>query len=133
MNTIEVDFDVWKELTNRRSSEEVTYNDVLRELLELPVKVKKTITLQSSIARRYDWVTKGVHFPDGTEFRANYNGQMYYGKVEKGRLVVNDKRFNSPSAAAKSITDNSVNGWTFWECRMLGQSNWQMIKSLRRR
>ena len=132
MKSIDIDFEVWKELTKQRSSEEVTYNDVLRNLLNLKGIVKKTVTLRSSISKQYDWATKGVYFPDGTEFRANYRGQMYYGKVEKGRLVVNGNRFNSPSAAAMSITGNSVNGWTFWECRMPDQSNWQIIKSLRR-
>ena len=37
--TIEIDFDVFKELTNRRKTENVSYNDVLRELLNLnPLK-----------------------------------------------------------------------------------------------
>jgi hypothetical protein len=30
---IEVDFEVFKELTNRRAAESVTYNDVIRDLL----------------------------------------------------------------------------------------------------
>jgi hypothetical protein len=80
---------------------------------------------------RGDWLTKGVRFPLGTEFRANYKGQIYHGKVEDGNLVVNNKRFDSPSAAAREITGKSVNGWTFWESRMPGASKWQMITSLR--
>ena len=36
MATIEVDFDVFKALTMKRSSEEITENDVLRGLLGLP-------------------------------------------------------------------------------------------------
>ena len=35
MTTIEIDFDVFKELTIRRTTESVTYNDVLLELLGL--------------------------------------------------------------------------------------------------
>ena len=123
MKSIDIDFEVWKELTKHRSSEEVTYNDVLRKLLNLKGIVKKTVTIESSISKRYDWATK--YFPDGTEFRANYRGQMYYGKVEKGKLIVNGKRFNSPSAAAREITGNSVNGWTFWECRIPDRSRRQ--------
>ncbi|MCK4815154.1 DUF4357 domain-containing protein, partial [bacterium] len=56
----------------------------------------------------------------------------YYGKVEPGALVVDNTSFNSPSAAAVKITGNPVNGWTFWECRMPGESSWRMIKSLRK-
>ena len=128
--TIDIDFDVFKELTHRRLSEDVTYNDVIRELLGL--SIKRNVPLVGSTTGRGDWVTKGVRFPLGTEFRATYKGQTYHGKVEDGNLVVNNKRFDSPSAAAGEITGKPVNGWTFWESRMSGGSKWQIIKSLRR-
>jgi hypothetical protein len=35
MVALDVDFDVFKALTNRRATEAVTYNDVLREILGL--------------------------------------------------------------------------------------------------
>jgi hypothetical protein len=131
MMNIEIDFDVFKELTNRRATENITYNDVLRELLGLdPLKVAG---LSSDIAPSTGaWTTKGVTFPAGTEFRANYKGQTIFGKVETGFLVVNGKRFDSPSAAAVSITGNMVNGWIFWECRLPGKTSWQIIKTLRK-
>jgi len=132
MANIEIDFDVFKELTNRRATENVTYNDVLRELLGFePLKATAAgPTLESSADA---WTTKGVTFPAGTEFRANYKGQTILGKVESGLLVVNGKRFESPSAAAVSITGNMVNGWIFWECRIPGKTSWQVIKTLRKR
>ena len=131
MKTIEIDFDVYKALTLLRTSEDVTYNDVLRELLSLSPK-KSPDDLTGSAPITGEWVSKGVHFPNGTEFRANYKGQTYYGKVESGALIVNNIRFYSPSSAAVSITGNLVNGWLFWECRLPGESTWQMIKSLRK-
>jgi hypothetical protein len=131
MNTIEIDFDVYKALTLRRAAEDITYNDVLREVLGLSPK-KSLAYSPASVPGQGDWVTKGVRFAVGTEFRASYKGQTYYGKVESGELVVNGKRFDSPSAAAVAITGNPVNGWTFWECRAPGKSSWQMIKSLRK-
>ena len=131
MMTIDVDFDVFKALTLRRSTEEVTYNDVLRELLGLSPQ-KSPVPLVTQVSGQGDWVTKGVRFPSGTEFRASYKGQTYYGKVESGGLVFDNKRFHSPSAAAVAITGHPVNGWTFWECRMPGKSSWQMIKSFRK-
>lgn len=130
MPTIEVDFDVFKAITVRRPSEEVTENDVLRDLLGLPPKKPRATTTSSGPAPG-DWVAKGVRFPAGTELRAHYKGQTYLARVEGGALVVDGKRFDSPSAAAMSITGNPVNGWTFWECRLPGQTRWQMLKALR--
>jgi predicted CopG family antitoxin len=130
MHTIEVDFDVYKQLTIRRATEEVSYNDVIRELLGL--KQGKAATPKAVIASSAeDWVAKGVRFPAGTDFRANYKGQIHTARVEVGSLVVNGKRFDSPSAAAVSITGSPVNGWRFWECKLPGKS-WQFIESLRR-
>jgi hypothetical protein len=114
----------------RRISEEVSYNDVLRDMLGLDPK-KNSTTATDTATGQGDWVSKGVRFPNGTEFRSTHKGQIYYGKVETGVLVVEKKRYNSPSSAAVAITGNPVNGWTFWECRMPGKSSWQMLKSLR--
>lgn len=127
MNTIEVDFDVYKALTLRRENEEVSFNDVLRDLLKLGAKPKSAYSGAAG-----DWVTKGVHFPAGTEFRATYKGKEHTGRVEGGALIVDGKRFGSPSAAAVAITKNPVNGWSFWECRYPGRSSWALITSLRK-
>src|SRR5436309_11117620 len=107
MPTIEIDFDVFKALTARRSSEEVTENEVLRQLLRLPPRSSPTV--QSDSPGPDDWVTKGVRLPVGTELRATYKGQTYLARVASGALVHDGKRFNSPSAAAMSITGNPVN------------------------
>lgn len=130
MQIIEIDFQVFKEITARRKSEDITPNDVLRELLGLePKKRLKAQKVQSG----KPWVTKGVFFPHGTEFRKSYKGQMYYARVDDGALVINDKNFYSPSAAAAEVTGNSVDGWKFWECKLPGQHNWQSINTLRER
>jgi hypothetical protein len=52
--------------------------------------------------------------------------------VNSGALVLHGQRFDSPSAAAMSITGSAVNGWTFWEYKLPGQDRWQILKSLRR-
>ena len=130
MHTIEVDFDVFKAITMRRASETVSENDVLRELLGLQPKTGSSAA-QTSTAPG-DWVVKGVRFPAGTEFRATHKGQTWLARVEGGALTLNDNRFDSPSAAAISITGNSVNGWNFWQCRLPGQASWQVIKALRK-
>ena len=131
MHTIEVDFEVYKQLTVRRSTEEVSYNDVIRGLLglEQPKDVPPTEVSTLPIG---GWVVKGVSFPAGTEFRANYKGQTFTARVEGGNLILKGVKFSSPSAAAISITKTSVNGWRFWECRFPGKSAWQLMESLRR-
>lgn len=132
MKSIEIDFDVEKALFLRRTSEEVSYNDVLRDLLGVGPK-KSSITATDTVSGQGDWVSKGVRFPSGTVFRATYKGQTYYGKVEAGALVVENKRYYSPSSAAVDITGNMVNGWIFWECQLPGRTSWQMIKSMRKK
>ena len=133
MRTIDVDFDVFKALTARRSTEEVSENDVLRTLLGLPSKRGSTTPIAADIPSAGDWIAKGVRFPAGTEFRASYKGQTWLGRVERGALVINGQRFDTPSAAAVFITKSPTNGWTFWECRLPGQASWQLIKGLRRK
>ena len=130
MRTIEVDFDVYKALTLRRPAEDVSENDVLRELLGLPGKRHGTPAATGPAPG--DWITKGVRFPASTEFRAHYKGHTYLARVENGAMVLNGKKFDSPSAAAISITGNPVNGWHFWQCRLPGQASWQMIKAHRK-
>jgi hypothetical protein len=132
MRTIEVDFDVFKALTLRRPTESVTENDVLRELLGLP-RAGRSPTTVVSTPEPGAWVSKGVRFPPGTEFRAHYKGETHLARVDNGALVLSGQRYDTPSAAAMAITGSPVNGWTFWECRMPGQAAWQMIKALRRR
>lgn len=143
MPNIQVDFEVYKALTALRPQESVTENDVLRSLLKLPAAVNApNLPISGTVIGAKnplpmppppaDWVTKGVNFPEGTEFRANYKGQTYLGRVQQRALVVNGERFDSPSAAAMRITGGTpVNGWLFWECRLPGEGQWRIIKSLR--
>lgn len=131
MHTIEVDFDVFKQLTIRRTTEDVSYNDVIRELLGLGQDKANSSKRETDISSN-DWIAKGVRFPADTEFRATYKGQVRTGRVEGGALIVDGKRFESPSAAAVAITGSPVNGWRFWECRLPGKPSWQPIENLRR-
>ncbi len=130
MHTIEIDFDVFKELTFRRKSESMTENDVIRNLLKL--SKSDNILTKPNKPQGTPWVSKGVSFPHDTEFRASYKGQEYYGKVHQGSLVVNNEKFSSPSSAATSITENSVNGWIFWECLLPNTNKWRPINSLKK-
>ena len=129
MKTIEIDFDVFKKITLHRTTEEVTPNDVLRDLFGLDPNHGDPVSAMTS---GKTWVTKGVTFSHGTQFRAMHKGQIFHAAVEDGALVLDGKRFSSPSSAAISITGNSVNGWIFWECKQPGSETWQIIKNYRK-
>jgi hypothetical protein len=128
MQSIDIDFEVFKALTIMRNSEKESYNDVLRGLLKLPSLSTKHFSDANTDS---DWVTKGIHFPEGTEFRARYKGRNYEAQVRGGSLHLDGKTFNSVSSAAMSITQSPVNGWIFWECRFPGQSTWKNIRTLK--
>ncbi len=132
MPSIEIDFEVFKALTNKRETEAVSYNDVIRTLLKLDNI--ETIIPSSNMSTKHnnkDWIYKGVTFPDGTKFRAHYKGEVHYAKVDNGCLVINGKSVTSPSDAAKIVTNTNVNGWTFWECRLPDATGWRLLTSLR--
>ena len=126
--SIEIDFDVYKALTIRRASPSTTYNDVLRDLLQLGSTPKNGGTPASNGT---PWITKGVVFPHGTEFRASYKGKDYQAHVEQGALVFNGTKYSSPSPAAIAITERPTNGWMFWKCRLPGQNTWKVADHYR--
>lgn len=66
----------------------------------------------------------------GTKYNKIYKGKKYVLRVEessgqvryfvdklnsKNEVIIGTKSFKSPTAAAISITKNSVNGWRFWK------------------
>ena len=138
---ISVDFEVYRQLTLRRETEEMTSNDVLRQMFGLPPakKVETANEIKPQVANpvisaltqsdpvrlgesrllnllvhEYAWVTKGVAFPNGTMFEATYKGESNLAQVDKGALVVKGVRYTSASSAAKAITGVTTNGWRFW-------------------
>ncbi len=131
MPTIEVDFDVYKAITARRPSEDVSNNDVLRQLFHLGSR--STVTKGVAHSDPSDWFVKGVRLPVGTEFRATHKGKIYQARVADGALQLDDQSFGSVSAAAVHITGNPVNGWKFWQVRLPGQSGWRALDGLRLR
>lgn len=131
MHSIEIDFEVFKALTAKRASEAVTYNDVIRDLLGLSQKDPKASN-PSSAGSNSAWIYKGIRFPEGTEFRAAYKGVTHHASVKGGVFVDEHGNVrNSPSEAACAITQTSVNGWNFWECRLPGATKWRPLKALR--
>jgi len=127
MATIEVDFDVFKELTMRRQSESDTYNDVIRRMLKLG---QASVSKLATVAKGANF--KGVTFPDGTQFRVTYKGRTYTAEIKDGEWIgVDGIRRASPSEAAHAITETNVNGWRFWQCKRPGDPGWQVMDRLR--
>jgi hypothetical protein len=123
---IEISFDTYKQLTMLRGDESVTYDDVIRRLMKLPLLVA-----QPSGPTKKPWTYKNVTLPDGTDLRANYKGEAHTAKIDDGAWIQEGRVMNSPSEAATAITKNSVNGWNFWEARLPGETRWRIIKSMR--
>lgn len=130
MATITVDFEVFKEITSRRTSESVTENDVLRAALGLDKKAPQKApdaTRGSPVA-----VFKGVSFPEGTQFRATYKGKTYTASIKNGMWTDSGGTVrNSPSEAAVKITGKPWNGWRFWHCKRPQDADWVLIDTLR--
>jgi hypothetical protein len=129
MQSIEIDFDVFKALTQKRETESVTYNDVLRKLLGLS---EHHASAPPTLTAPGDWVVKNVRFPQGTEFQATYKGTRHAGIVRNGKLVVGNTSYDSPSAAACDITGTAVNGWWFWQTKPPGSNDWRWMAAFRK-
>lgn len=131
MQQIDIDFEVFKALTIRRNNEAHTYNEVLRELLELGTDSLED-RRHDAEQKKSDGRTLGGRFlPNGTKFRATYKEQLYEASIREGQLVSHDGvRHRSASAAARAITKNNVNGLTFWQVKRPTDGTWRKLFSL---
>lgn len=128
MASIEIDFDVYKELTLRRQTESTTYNDVLRELLGLDAETGEH---KSDAPTNHGAVYQGILLPEGTQFRVSYKGRTYRGCIKNGKWVDEGGRVRrSPSEAASAITRTNVNGWRFWDFKRPEDSEWRRMRVL---
>lgn len=110
---------VSKEVAEAAARSGVDIDRALRDLLHLP-------------AQPAEWTVKGVNFPEGTLFRCWWKDRPYWGEVKDGALVVDGKKFTTPSEATTVFTDPPVNGWRMWEARMPNTRNWVHIWQLRK-
>lgn len=137
---IDIDFEVFKALTARRESENHTYNDVLRELLQLD-SLHETVIEQplqaaaEALIRPFvtgGFYSRGVNLPDGTLLRARYKQTEYTARIDGEKWIDSQGReHSSASAAAAAITGTNVNGLRFWEARRPSDSGWRRLELLR--
>lgn len=144
---VEIDFEVFKALTNLRQSESDSYNSVIRRLLKLsdnqtkgalaafaPVDAKKSTAVASAFidALRGAWFNN-IHFPEGTQFRATYKGQLFVAEIKNGQWIGHDGiSRTSPSEAAGAISGTNVNGWRFWFAKRPGDPDWKRMDEFKK-
>jgi predicted CopG family antitoxin len=146
---IEIDFECFKALTVLRRSEEDSYSDVVRRLLNLAeseleigdqrdrvIPANKNIIANivrgESRSREGAWIGN-VHFPNGTRFRATYKGQTFRAEIRDNVWVdENGTLRQSPSEAASKISGTNVNGWRFWYGLRPGDDDWRRLDEFRK-
>lgn len=145
---IEIDLEVYKALTLKLESEKQSLNDVLRDMLDLHSVVEPlsfaeetrqlSIEAASMSTRALEgpawgqgFYSRGLLLPNGTALRARYKGLEYRAEIKGDSWLDSEgQRHFSPTAAAKAITGNSVNGWRFWEAWRPGDAKWWRLDLL---
>lgn len=81
-------------------------------------------------------VEAGVELPDGTKLRMVMNGVAHEGEIADGAWIVEGKRVNSASGAAKTVakTKNgkaaNVDGWRYWRALRPGDTEYRLLFDL---
>ena len=137
MQSIEIDFEVFKALTALRRSESHTYNQVIRDLLDLGTSHPAAFSGLEGMGEAIEktmlggFESRGLFLPNGTQLRATHKGKGYSASIRGGQWVAeNGQKFTSPSAAASAITQNNVNGWRFWQAKRPSDSEWRNLDAL---
>lgn len=130
MPAINVDFEIFKLITSRRSSESMSENDVLRDVFGLPQILQPSNVAAPINMGELPCILKGVTFPHGTQFRHTHKGQQHSASIENGSFVMSGKKFSSLSGAAVEITGNPRNGWYFWECLLPQSTEWKLANEV---
>lgn len=138
--TIEIDFEVHKAIELARKSFAETDNAVLRGLLGIDAQQAGPVT---TVPVGRPWVGKGkstgLTLPHGTELELDYNGQRFVGRVDNGALILDGRRFSSPSGAADELCRTkdgrrtSLNGKELIRVRLPNESEFALLKEYERR
>lgn len=135
---IEIDIDVNKLIESHRISFEETQNEILKRILKnkntiedvfMPIDIENRIMNINN--NGLFW--KGTLLKNGLILRKNFKGKLHYAKIENNQIVINNKSFHSPSAAAVELTNTSQNGWIFWEYFDEEKNVWKILDNLRKK
>jgi hypothetical protein len=73
----------------------------------------------------------GVVLPDGTLLSGTHNNAEHQAEVRGGWILLNGKRYKSPSGAATAIRGYSEDGWRFLKVKRPQDSEWVILNELR--
>lgn len=127
MKSIEIDFEVWKEIVAQQKNENDSPNHVLRRQFKL-----STASAASKAVVTY-WSSRGGQIPVGTKLRARYKGKVYEALVTLKGIELGGKRYSDVSNAASEIAGGARNGWNFFEAQTPGETKWRPLSALRSR
>ena len=138
---IRIDIQVHQYLESRRTDPAQTHNDLLREVLGLPLSNESAFNdgPYTTVELSHGWSGAGAELPNGTKLRMNYNGQMYAGVIVQGAWHTGGASYHSPSGAASGVARArrgarvSVDGWAYWEVQLPGRDSWVRLHTLRKR
>jgi hypothetical protein len=139
LSTIEIDFDIHKQIeAERRGFEEPPYL-ALRRLLNLPDIPSSKIETPSASSEGRPWREGLVEVPHGSLARMSYQRgkQVFEGRFWDGKLIVDGRGFDTLSSAASALAVTkfgdhpSLNGWNYWEAKFPGESKWRWLKRMR--
>lgn len=127
MPTIEIDFETFKEITIRRTSEAMTEGEVVRDALGLNKKNPRKFGPNPDEF----WESEGVKFPIGSELEHVFrDGRVVNAKVVSGGLMVDGKVYSGLSPAGVATAGYQLNGWRFWYVRN-NKGRWVTADTLR--
>ena len=130
---IKIDLPVRKKIMAEWKDSDRSENDVLHRLLHVP-SVSSANGASESAGRQVMWCRGGT-IPEGTKLRfPSYKGREYKMEVREGKILVEGdmQPYKSPSAAVRSITKNSVDGWKVLEYEA-APGQWRDLDELRRK
>lgn len=138
---IEVSLEVFKALTARLEFDGQSYSDLIKDLLneDSPVEPEPEPPHGGAMAHRVflrqadrgGFASRNLWLPHGTQLRARYKQKEYLAWIDNNAWCDSTGiRYSSPSAAAKAITGNNVNGLRFWEAMRPEDRTWVRLEAL---
>jgi hypothetical protein len=136
---IEIDFEVFKELTIRRANENVSYNDVLREVLAIDASAAKACPVGSAGTQAPSltpnigggYAFRGGFLPNGSKLKALFKNRIYTAEIIDGKWVGEDGvNHATPTAACTHITGTATSYGRFWSVKRPSDIEWVRLSSL---
>jgi hypothetical protein len=128
MPTIDVDFESFKEITARRTTESMTEGDVVRAALGLG---NAPAASSGGAHTGGHWLSEGVQFPIGLQLKHWFrDGRIVEAKIVSDGINVNGKVFGGLSPAGVEVAGYQLNGWRFWHVKNK-RGKWVTADSLR--